>query len=339
MKSGFTLIELSIGLLLSGIIATALYNGFFVTHRVVDISDNFITTDFRSALIENQFGKDLEGVFVPEDPELSKTTTTQKEVTEKKESTTKTTKETKVVEEKTIKPLEKVFYSINGAQDSLSVLTFITNNPVKVYEKATNVKPKSRIVRVAYRLQPEENNPKAFSLIRQESSELDFKAFDPKSAKPIRGYELASGIKNIKLDYIFPVQKEQPTEQSKGSAPAEKSKAAPQKKEEKPKPEYKTVKDWDLESKKDTTQEQTKIPQFITITCELWDTKQQRESSFTFKYEIPTFAYNILPKKPKKSPAPKEAKTETTETPQAATPVNTTPTPVTERPVTPPAGG
>lgn len=209
MKSGFTLIELSIGLLLSGIIATALYNGFFVTNRVVDIADNFIVADFRSALVENQLGKDLEGAFVPEESELSKTTTTQKETTEKKENKTIKTKETTVLEEKTIKPLEKVFYSSNGPEDSLRVLTFITNNPVKVYEKATNVKPKPRIVRVVYRLTPQENNPKSFSLIRQESSDLEFKAFEPNSAKPIRGYELASGIKNIKIEYTFPVQKEE----------------------------------------------------------------------------------------------------------------------------------
>jgi prepilin-type N-terminal cleavage/methylation domain-containing protein len=305
MKSGFTLIELSIGLLLSGIIATALYNSFFVTHRVVDIAENFITTDFRAALIENQFGKDLEGVFVPEEPDLAKTSTQEKgkETQEKKEPAKP--------EEKPAQPLEKIFYSINGPEDTLNLLTFITNNPVKIYEKATNVKPKSRIVRVVYRLVPQTDNPKAFNLMRQESNDLDFKAFDLKAAKPIRAYELAQGIKNIKLEYTFPLQKEAP---ATTKPPPATNKEKPQK-EEKPKPEYKTVKDWDLESKKDETKEQPKIPQFITITCELWDNQLQRDYMFKFEYEIPTFAASIMPKKAKKPAlAPKIEKKETAAT-------------------------
>ena len=67
---GFTLIELSIGLFLSSLIGTALYNAFFVTNRVVSITDNFIFDRFRASLVENQFEKDLAGIFIPESNQI-----------------------------------------------------------------------------------------------------------------------------------------------------------------------------------------------------------------------------------------------------------------------------
>ena len=306
MKSGFTLIELSIGLLLSSIIGTALYSGFFVTNRVVESADNFISLDFRSALIENQLDKDLAGIFVPEESDVV-TTSTNKKDSQEKNKTTESKKEVKPVEEKPVKPIDKIFYSMNGSGGSLNVLTFITNNPIKVYEKAANVKPKSRMVRIAYRLIPQEDNPKAFSLVRQESSEFDFNAFDLKSSKPIRGYELARDIKNITVEYNFPVQKSPP--------PTAKQEKPLADKQEKPKPEYKMVKTWGLEP----NTEQPKIPQFIKFICEFWDNKEQREQVITFNYEIQTFIANTMPKKPKKSPALEKPKSKEEPKPKTET--------------------
>ncbi len=288
MKKGFTLIELSIGLFLSSLIGTALYNAFFVTNRVVSIADNFITIDLRAALVENQFEKDFAGIFIPDETDLTQTPTPKKPAESKE--TTKQPEQKKEDEQKKRKPTEKIFYAENGAEDALQLLTFITNNPIKVYEKAVNVKPKSRIVRVVYRLIPDEENPKSLSLVRQESQELDFKAYDPKAAKPIRGFELASGVKSIKCEYTYPVKKEEKQEASKETK---------NKEQEKPKPEYKTVKNWDVETKKEEQQEQPKIPEFIQCTCEFWDNKQ-REESFVFNFQITTFVAQTMAKKQKK---------------------------------------
>jgi len=292
MKQGFSLIEISIGLFLSSLIGTALYNAFFVTNRVVLIADNFIATDIRAALVENQFDKDFAGIVIPDETDLAQTATKKKPTPgkeEKKQSEPKP--EPKNEAGKKTKPTEKIFYAENGAEDALQLLTFITNNPIKAYEKAANVKPKSRIVRVVYRLVPDEEEPKLLSLMRQESSELDLKAFDPKSAKPIRGFELAHGVKSIKCEYLYPVKKEENQQAQKDSKG----------KEEKPKSEYKTVKVWDVDTKKDEKQEQPKIPEFIRCTCEFWDT-QQREESFTFNFQILTFNAQTASKKKQKQP-------------------------------------
>lgn len=298
MKPGFTLIELTIGILLSGIIATALYNAFYVTHRVVDSSDNFIMTDFSSALLNNQLDKDFAGLFVPEEPDLIKTAADKKKVEENKEEPKK---EKATTEENPPKPIEKVFYSTQNADGSLNTLTFITNNPVKIYEKAKNVSPKPHIVRVVYRLVAHEDNPKVMSLLRQESPELDFNAFDLKSSKQIRAYSLVDNIKNIKIEYTYPLQKEEQPQKKPAPKPGAQG---PEKetKEEKPKPEYKTVTVWDVESKKEEHNEQPKIPQFIRVICELWDNQNIREFPYTFDYEIITFVANIKSKKPRKQP-------------------------------------
>ncbi len=321
MKPGFTLIELSIGILLSGIIATVLYNSFFITHRIVDIADNFIQTDFRAAIISNQFEKDLDGALIPIQPDLTKTATPAKTTTQPAAK--------EAAQAPPPKPIEHIFYSTNNAEGSLEMLTFLTNNPVKIYEKAKNAKAKPRFVRVVYRLIPQQvpqqgKEQKSYTLLRQESNELELKAFDLKSAKPIRAYELATNIKNMKIEYSFPVQKEQAQQPAK--APTPPTIATPEKKEskeEKPKPEFKTVYSWDVESQK-APKEQPKTPQFVTVSLELWNNQQQQEKSFTFNYEIPTFLALMQPAQAQKAtpaPAPTPAPTPSTPAAQA------TPTP------------
>lgn len=310
MKSGFTLIELSIGILLSGIIITVLYNSFFITHRIVDIADNFIQTDFRAAIISNQLEKDLDSVLIPLPPDVSKTGTQQK-------TANPTGKKEEVAPEKQPKPIEHVFYSTNNPEGGLEILTFLTNNPVKVYEKAKNAKAKPRFVRVVYRLVAQQaKEHKSYTLLRQESNELELKAFDLLAAKPIRAYELATNIKNVTIEYMFPVQKKQAQQPAKATPTAATSKEK-KTKSEKPKPEFKTVNVWDIESQK-TPQEQPKIPQFITVSLELWNNQHQQEYKFTFKYEIPTFAALMQPPKQSKAPAPAPAPTPATQaTPSA----------------------
>lgn len=293
---GFTLIELSIGLFLSSLIGTALYNAFFVTNRVVSIADNFISIDLRASLVENQLEKDIAGVFIPEQaapnkPQADKSKNEKKDEQEKETPEKKNEGEQK---EKEQKPLEKIFYTQNGQNDLLQMITFITNNPVKVYEKATNVTPKPRIVRVVYRLIADQENPESFKLMRQESSELDLKAFELNAAKPIRGFEIAADIKSITCEYIFPVKKEEQQANKQGEK---------NKKEEKPKPEYKTIKNWDSDSQKDENKEQPKIPEFIRCTCNFWDNKRNEEQ-FVFDFQISTFVAQTAPKKQEKAVIP-----------------------------------
>ena len=89
-------------------------------------------------------------------------------------------------------------------EGNIDQLSFITTNSLQVYwsDKAGSAKP--RIVRVLYMLkeEPTKDAKKSYSLIRQESNNLEF---DPiaKGGKDISEYVLAEGIKSATIEYTF----------------------------------------------------------------------------------------------------------------------------------------
>lgn len=251
-KPGVTLIELVLGIALSSIIITLLYNLFLVTTRGIDIAEPFLENDLRSALIYRQLQKELDGVFIPFQAEALQTDSAQKKGEGPKPQSAE-------------KPIDKVFYSINK-DNSLAVLSFITNNPIRTYYDPSKGTPKPAIVRVVYRLKPTEKN--GFALIRQESPLLAFDDFAPEGPKQIRGYELANNIKNISMEYTFPV---------------------PEKKENAVR--YEKRNEWRFEEWKQKEQEKAppKTPKYATMTLTLWDQEHRQESIIVFNFEIPTF--------------------------------------------------
>jgi prepilin-type N-terminal cleavage/methylation domain-containing protein len=260
--AGFTLMELVIGLVLSGIIAAAVYNIFFVVNRTVDVAEPYIENDMRISLIYNRLKKDLDGFFIPTQAETKQTSTAGGQQAEKQKPAEK--------------PIDRLFYSTNK-DNRLNELSFITDNPLLVYYDPTKGTPKSAVVRVVYRLKPMGDNN--FSLMRQESSNLDMAAFDPKSTKPIREYELANNIKNISMEYAFPVQEKQGTKSTEKKQP----------------PKYETRTEWLFEewTKKEKASAVPRVPQLVTMKLVLWNEQHNRESEFIFKFEIPTFTTSL----------------------------------------------
>ena len=287
MKAGFTFLELIIGLFISSVIMIALYSGFFVTGNVIKTSETVVGIDVHLAIIAHQLENDLSGVFVPLEVKETATTT---------DATTEKTAEPKKTAEEAQKETKDIFLGINK-DTSLQKLTFITNNPLQIYSKEG---PKPRIVRVVYSLIPSEDKT-SFSLMRQESTNLDLKAFDLKGQQEIRKYALAANIKSMQAEYLYPEQvKEDESKKDKEQQPIT----------------YKAEKEWGKTPAEKDKQGPPKIPQFITITLELWDQRHRQSRTFVLHYAVAAFKSAIA--KPKKQMQPPKVAS-----PSTTPPVNT----------------
>jgi hypothetical protein len=125
-------------------------------------------------------------------------------------------------------------------------------------------------------------------LVRQESDNLLFEAFNEDGANGVRGYELVDDLKSIAMKFFIKEEskeKENKIQQSKSNAPAQKP-AAPE-----PQPiTYKLVNDWDLqkmaEEKKDSKEPNAKqmqqLPSFVQVTVVMWEGNPRKERTVTF---------------------------------------------------------
>ncbi len=275
MRSGFTLIELVIGLFISSIILLALYSSFYVTGKVIKVSDDIINIDVHLALIAHQFENDLSGIFVP--LQLSSTSTATGAAEPNQQASTP--KQAEQEKESPQKEIKDIFVSSNK-DTSLQLLSFITNNPLQMHHKEG---PGSRMVRVVYRLIPNEDKT-AFILTRQESINLDLKAFDVKGQQGIRGYELTQNIKSLQVEFLYPEEKQQDEKKDTKDAKGSDTKA-----EQQP-IAFKTVKEWGKENVAAKEKESIpKIPQFIILTLELWDLNRRQSQTFILNYAIASF--------------------------------------------------
>ncbi len=274
MRSGFTLIELIIGLLISSIILLALYSSFYVTGKVIKASDDIINIDVHIALVAHQLENDFSGIFVP--LQLSSTTTTTIAAAPNAKQPAKAPEQEKESPQKEIKD---IFISSNK-DTSLQLLSFITNNPLQMYHKEG---PTSRMVRVVYKLVPNEDKT-SFALTRQEATNLDLKDFEIKGKQGIRAYELTQNIKSLQVEYRYP-------EPSKPEGKKETKESNPQDAKPEQQPiTFKMVKEWGKENLPAKEKETIpKIPQCINIILELWDLHHRQSQKFILNYAIASF--------------------------------------------------
>lgn len=254
-------------------ISVLLYSSFFSSSKTVQVSQEYINRDVTIGIITNQFTRDISGVFIPTMADVVKTGSDQPPVSEKKDLLLTST------EKEPLKPFTHLFTSINK-QDNLDFVTFITNNPLRVYTKIKNTKVTPSLVRVVYRLVPEGTH---FNLERQESEHTEFESFTS-AQSTVRAYQVASHIKRIALEYVYPEIPEEP-EKKPGQA-----QEASEQKEKKP-PVYKVVKVWGSdEQSKDKNTKVPPIPQFIKMNVSLWNSKKDRDKEYVLWFEIPAFS-------------------------------------------------
>lgn len=272
MKSGFSLIEILVAVAISSIVAWTLFFSFSQTQKSADLIEQMLSIDPKIMTLSNQFEKDITGVFVPkywfpkEESKESDNKQSEKKEESKKDLNSKPGQRIPVKKEE-YKKIDKVFFSSNE-QSNLKEITFITCNPLQTYN---NYKP--RIVRILYKLVPDEENKNSYKLLRKESLNLDFAKINEE--KNIE-YELASGIKSLSLSFIYPEEEKKD------------SKEEAKKTEEKNKKEikYKTLEIWNKDENKDVPD----IPQYVVLKVSLWDLSLQEDYNFEIIYQIFAFS-------------------------------------------------
>ncbi|MCL4361677.1 prepilin-type N-terminal cleavage/methylation domain-containing protein [Candidatus Dependentiae bacterium] len=249
MKSGFTLIELvvaiSIGSILSLVLYRSLSDATTVSLRITSITD----TDNQIALLYNQIDKDISTAFLPE--QIFQTELKQTETPKTDQKTTTTGQEMKQFK------IEKPFYA-EIENENLKVISIINTNPLRGFDEVVPL-----IVQVAYRLVQDKESPGSFKLYRQQTSKIGTEIIDDKDMKKFRGYEIVTGLKSFKSQFIFKNLKEGETT-----------------------PEAVKLKEW----KSDAILQKYKrqLPEFLELEGEIQDEAKKRTRQF--KFVIPILA-------------------------------------------------
>lgn len=273
MMRGFTLIEVLIATLIAAILGGLLMSTYYQVNRSAQSMDNLITTHERLVLIAHQLERDISGAFIPRTfgkKEEKPAEPTQGEQLTSESSEEKSEQDTQPQGETKQQKIKHIFFSSNKDKQ-LDSLTFITNNPLQVYWSARAGQAKPRIARVVYRLVPEKENPRqknravSYSLMRQESGNLDFNAFKAQEGeRAIRAFEVANGIKDFKVRF--------------GALVGEDA-------------ELKEFDVWNMENGKEQQDEKEKeqrrkVPHEVYITITLWDAQKKRSSTREFTIPI-----------------------------------------------------
>lgn len=279
-RNGFVLVELLLATLLAGLIGVVIFSAFYQTNLSVNVADNIIDVYSKASLLQHQLEKDLIGVCIPVEATLSN----------------EKDKEQEKIKEKERQPFTKLFFS-SHRDGKFSLLTFITNDPLRIYWDAKVGKATPNIARVVYRLVESKERKGSYVLLRQESPKLFFDAFtEGASATSIRAYELIDGIKELSIFYgVIREDKEKKETREKTSK------------------EYKIVNEWDTDKIKEQQDVTRMIPNFVKLTIVLWDDRYIRSYPFTFIIPIATHFDGSAKKEApvgqrpeKQAPAPKE---------------------------------
>lgn len=287
MKPGYSLLEVTIGILLASLLAVSLFQSVGSTTQTVQLADEVMDLDLRTAIFHHQFQKDTVGIFVPEKPGLSAGLSAGAPAQEEGPKPKQEVQEKKPSQPpKKIEFPKKLFYSTNK-NNQLEQFTFITTNPVQVYSKVKNTQVSPRMVRIVYSLEPDPDHKGSFILYRQESDTLELDAL---KSKTIRSYELLGNIKSFALEFSYPVKKE-PKKDDPKAAPSVATPIQIEKIVKQP--------DWPYATAKEAQEKKAPpYPQLITVKLTLWDDTFKDARSFIFSYPIASFT--LLPKKQKR---------------------------------------
>lgn len=273
MKSGFTLIELVIGVMLASMISLVLYQTLNQTNKSTQIIKSTIDLDTTLALVYNQLDKDLSGVYIPREEPLATLPTTPKTTTTSAQKSTTTQEAKQTTTTQAPYKFEKIFYATEE-KDNLKMLTFITTNALEA-----DIANLPHSVRVVYRLIQDDDNKDKFKLVRQQSAWKNLDIIKDNKMEKFRGYDVATGIKKFSIKYF----------------------ATEEPKEDQKKPSYTALKEWGSEEQiKKYKQE---VPAYLGIDGEIWDDTNKSKRDFKFMFKV--FGFEM--KKEKKKEVEKAA--------------------------------
>lgn len=261
MKAGFTLIEVLIATAIASILGASLFFSFYQTEKVVTYMTDYVDIFSAAILVDHQLGKDVAGAFIPVQAIPPKKKPKQKQQQgQTQEPPDKEDQEAK-------KPILKDPFISQNRGSNMSMFSFITNNPMRIFWGKKTGEPKPSIARVVYTLQEDKDAPKdkpRFILYRQEGSDLNVAPYTKKESSFER-YQIADNIKACTLKFVVGVE---PEEGKEGSI------------------EFKTFKDWQLGKGEKDLRSKVKIPDEVTMQLTLWDSRQLQDRSFAFTIPI-----------------------------------------------------
>lgn len=282
LRNGFILLEVVFSLVIGAILSLLLFQSMGSLSKTYQKIFSVSSVQRRFTLVQEQFERDFSGIIAPK---ISLEDERDQDKKEKEESENEK-KEEKKAEVKTggekTKPkmyrVPHVFFSKNDGKGNCIQLSCLTTNPVNMYGQQT-----PRLVRVVYRLEPDPEHEGLFLLARQQSENLDFKAFEDSSEKKIRKFTISDSIEKLNISFLIPKEPEKkselPTEEEKKLAEKE------QKKDKKKEREFKTVSDWPYfeDEKEEEKSKRPAYPTFIKVEMTLID-EQKRSSEFLVWY-------------------------------------------------------
>ncbi len=294
MQKGFSLVGVMFGLLISSMISLILFQSLSQTNGILSRVVSVSSIERRVALMQQQFETDFSGMFPPHIIEKDDDEEENQGKDEKKEKPSSPKKADTKEKEKEQENAFKTFSFESDERGFVKILSFVTTNPLSVYQQ-----PSPRAVRVAYRVIADPENQGKLLLLRQESDELSLKKFEAATKKetikpgqkPIRGYEIARNIENIKFEFFVEkiesssakAAEDKKNKDSKDRSPSAKN--SEDKEEEKPRV-FMLIDDWkklsDDEKKKYETPE---IPAFCSFKIFMND---ERKHIHTFEFLFST---------------------------------------------------
>lgn len=276
-KSGFTLIEILIASVIASLLMGSLFFAYGQINKIFYFTRNYIDIYDSAILVQQQMQKDIAGAFIPvqavppqkeakkpqQAPEALKKNGNQPKEEKPKESPQQATPEKKI--------LKDPFLSKN-VQDQMQLLTFVTNNPMRVYVSTKSGQHNSSVVRVVYTLEKDPASPKdrpLFILYRQESLELQLAPYI-KTESAIERYPLAQNIVSCKLMFEALEQKEDGSTQ------------------------VVTFPDWRIGDDQKDVRSKVKLPTIVNVTLLLTDDAHGQEKEFAFVCALMA-GYHTLP--------------------------------------------
>lgn len=261
MKKGFTMLEVMLGLAVGSLLTGMLVQSLWQLSKTLSKVNVISSADMRAITLQNLLEKEFSGAFIPD------------LIPFEKEDNLKKKPDSEKKEEKSINP-PKGFYSKNDG-DNLVFLTFITNNPLSVYNI---IKP--RVARIVYELVQDKNMPGSFVLYRYESANI---MQVEKRADQEKGFVVIDGIKSIESTYLA----EEKVSQGKSSDKPKDSKSTQKQSQEDEQQDKKlvTLKEWDSEQYSKEKQEEKEkkmpfVPDFIKMKVTLFSDNGGSEKEF-----------------------------------------------------------
>lgn len=288
---GFTLIEITIALFISSMLTLLLYQSFSQAQRAARNSSALIDAVTAMPIAYNQLEKDFTTIFVP-----ARVFSDIADKAQKKEGASSPAQTTASSPEESDKkpkePFKDIFVS-TLQEKNLAQLSFISTHSLALYNTVV-----PHAVRVLYRLMPTVDNPKIFTLVRQETTTLDMPLKKFKEEK-VREYDLMRGVKELRVELLVP-EKEPEAEQQPGQ---EKQEQKQTKQEQQPK-KYITLDKWEGDSEKGDKKTEHLIPAYIHVIGVLIDPATEREYPFEWRFAVPVFDDVVLRVKQAKTKKP-----------------------------------